>query len=168
MRSRQVEAEEEGEEQRLGDQHHDALEPVGARDLDEGHQVHALVLGFLHQRADPAVVVAHPAQATQVDQRGADHAGDRGDGFQHDRPVAVALGEEGVGQEAQAAGDAVGQLVGPVAGFVVAGEFVLDRGFGNGLDQVHGGLRGVRTNWRGSLAGPCRGAQCVARPASPP
>ena len=87
----------------LRDEHHARSNQVGLRDLDEGHQVHALVLGLVHQRPDPALVVAHAAQAVQVDQRRADHAGHRGDGLQHDRAVAVALGEEGVGEEAQAA-----------------------------------------------------------------
>src|SRR3546814_2445647 len=71
-----------------------SLEQRRLRHLDEGHQVHALVLGLFHQRADPALIVAHPAQALEMGQRRADHAGHRRDGLQHDRAVAVALGEE--------------------------------------------------------------------------
>jgi hypothetical protein len=64
-------------------------------------------------------VVAHPAQAAQVDERSADHAGYGCDGFQHDRAVAIPLGKKSVGQEAQTARDAEGDAIGPVSGRVV-------------------------------------------------
>ena len=73
--------------------------------------MHALVLGLVHQRLDPAVVVAHPAQALQVVERGADHAGHGRDRLQHHGAVAVALGEEGVGEEAQQLDEAEGDAV---------------------------------------------------------
>jgi hypothetical protein len=56
------------------------------------HEVHAFVFGLLHQGADPTIVIDHPAQAPQVRERGADHAGYGGHGFQDDRAVAILLG----------------------------------------------------------------------------
>ena len=73
--------------------------------------MHALVLRLVHQGADPALVVAHPAQALQVVDGRADHAGNGRDGLQHDRAMPVALGEEGVGAEAQRLGEAISDAV---------------------------------------------------------
>src|SRR3546814_19417941 len=46
-----------------------------------------------------------PAQALEMGQRRADHAGHRRDGLQHDRAVAVALGEAGVRAESHRLGE---------------------------------------------------------------
>ena len=117
-----VQQQEESEEQCLRGQHQHAFEPARTRDLNEGHQVHALVLGLVHQGADPAFVIAHPAQAAQVDQRRADHARHRGDSLQHDRSIAVALGKKRICQKSQAAGNGKGGAVRPVADLVVGVE----------------------------------------------
>ena len=74
--------------------------------LDEGHKVHALILGFLHQDPDPPIVVAHAAQTAQMRHRGADLAGDRRNDFENDGAVTVALGDEGIGNGAQGLGEA--------------------------------------------------------------
>ena len=107
----QVEREEGEIEHPLHAEDHEPLEQGRLGDLDEGHQVHALVLRLVHQGADPALVVAHPAQALEVVDRRADHPRHGGDGFEHDRAMAVALGEEGVGAEAQRLGEAVSDAV---------------------------------------------------------
>ena len=69
-------------------------------DLDERHQMHPLILGLFQQRANPAVVVYHAAQASEVCDRCANHAGNGGHRFENDCPVAVALGKEHVGADA--------------------------------------------------------------------
>jgi hypothetical protein len=106
----------------------EAFEPARLGDLDEGHQVHAFVFSFLHEGANPAVVILHATQALQVIERGPDHARDGGDGFQHDRPVAVTLCEEGIGAEAQQLGEAEGEAVRKANGLMVDGQ--VDGGFG--------------------------------------
>ena len=92
------------------------LRHSGPGNLDEGHEVHALVLGLLHQRADPAVVVDHATQALQVGGRRAHHARHGRNRLKDDRPVAIALGEQGVGEEAQQAGQAQRKAVRQIAG----------------------------------------------------
>ena len=52
------------QENPLRQQDHQPLEQGRLGDLDERHQVHPLVLGFFHQRADPALVILHPPQAS--------------------------------------------------------------------------------------------------------
>ncbi len=99
------------QEAELRDQDHGALQPVGLGDLDEGHQVHALVFGLVEQGADPALVVTHLAQGVQVLRHAADHAGHACDGFQHHGAVAVALGEKRVGDGAHGLGEAEGDAV---------------------------------------------------------
>src|SRR3546814_12528106 len=49
----------------------------------------------------------------------ADHAGHRRDGLQHDRAVAVALGEEGVRAEAHRLGETERDALGEIERFVV-------------------------------------------------
>src|SRR3546814_5297208 len=39
-------------------------------------QMHALILGFVHERLDPAPVVAHAAEASEMVDRRADHSRD--------------------------------------------------------------------------------------------
>src|SRR3546814_9133686 len=69
--------------------------------------MHALILGLVHERLDPALVVAHAAEAGEMVDRGADHPRHRGDRFQNDSTVAVTLGEKGVGAPPQNLGEAV-------------------------------------------------------------
>ena len=69
--------------------------------MDEGHQVHAFVFGLVEQNANPTLIVLYAPQSPQVLQGAADHAGNGGDGFQNDGPVAISFGEEGVGKKAQ-------------------------------------------------------------------
>ena len=63
--------------------------------------MHALVFGLVEQGADPAVVVLHAAQSPQVLQRPAHHSRHGGNGFEDDGTVAIALGEEGIGEKTQ-------------------------------------------------------------------
>ena len=53
----EVEHEEAEVKNPLRQQDEPAFQRGGLSHLDEGHEVHALVLGLFHQRADPAVVV---------------------------------------------------------------------------------------------------------------
>ena len=73
--------------------------------------MHAFILGFVEQRADPAVIALHAAQRAQVLQRTADHAGHAGDRFQHHGTVAVAPGEKGIGEKAHELDQGIGQTV---------------------------------------------------------
>ena len=135
----QVQQEEADVEDGLGQLNHQSFEPGGLGDLDEGHQVHPLVLRLLHQGADPALVILHFPQATQVP----DHAGHGRDRLQHDGAVAVAFGEEGVGAEPQQSGEAEREPVRKpfrrvvddglgvlllIEGAVVGGENLVDHG----------------------------------------
>ena len=111
LRADQVEREEGEVENPLHPKDHQALEQGRLGHLDESHQVHPLVLGLIHQSADPSFVVAHPAQALQMVDGCPDHAGYGGDSLQHDRTVSVALGEERIGAKAQHLGEAEGDAV---------------------------------------------------------
>jgi hypothetical protein len=108
----QIQDRESGEEHGLDTEDHHALEPCRPRDLDECHQMHPLVLGFLYQRPDPAFVITHPSQAAQVGEHRTDHARHGRHGFQDDGPMAVPLGEKRVGTEPQQFGEAKREPVG--------------------------------------------------------
>ena len=154
LRRENVETEEEHIEQPLGADDHEALEGGRLAHLDEGHQVHALVFSFVHQRADPASVVFHPAQALQVVEGRADHAGHRGHGLQHHGPMTVAFGEKGVGEQPQEFGHAEREAVRGVARLEMDGQVGL-----RALRQADSGAkRGGRhrTNSCASLEQPSR------------
>ena len=63
--------------------------------------MHPLVLSLFEQRPDPPLVIDHAAQAPEVRQHRADHAGYGSHSFENDGAVTVALGEKRVGAEAQ-------------------------------------------------------------------
>src|SRR3546814_376822 len=84
--------------------------------------MHALILGLVHERLDPALVVAHAAEAGEMVDRGADHPRHRGDRFQNDSTVAVTLGEKGVGAPPQNLGEAVSYAIGQTLGVVMDAE----------------------------------------------
>lgn len=83
--------------------------------MDEGHQVHPLVLGLVQERLDPAAIAFQATQGAQVLQCTADHARYGSDRFQHDRAMAIPSGEKDVCEEPQGPGhrerDAVGQIL---------------------------------------------------------
>ena len=114
-----VEREEEQVEHPLHADDHRALEPGGLRDLDEGHQVHALVFGFVHERLDPALVVAHAAQTGEMVNRCPNHTRHGRHRLEHDGTVAVTLGKESIGTPAQRLGETEGNPVRHSAGVVV-------------------------------------------------
>ena len=78
-------ADEEADEEGVGhdalrDEHERAHRQRGPVQLQEGQQVHALVLGLLEQSVNEAAVALHEAQALQVANHSADkarHAGHR-------------------------------------------------------------------------------------------
>ena len=119
LRADQIEREEEQVEHPLHADDHRAFEPGGLRDLDEGHEVHALVFGFVHERLDPALVVAHAAQTGEMVDRSAHHARHGRHRLEHDGAVAVTLGKEGIGTPAQRFGEAEGNPIRHSAGVVV-------------------------------------------------
>jgi hypothetical protein len=92
--AQEIESKEEDIEHPLHADDHGPLEPGRLGNLDEGHEVHALIFGLVHERLDPALVVTHAAQAGEVVDRRTDHSGDRSDGLEHDSPVTIALGEK--------------------------------------------------------------------------
>jgi hypothetical protein len=63
-------------------------------DVDEGHQVHSLVLGLVQKLADPAFVFADVAQGFEVLEEATHHARYGSHGFQNDGAVAVAFGKK--------------------------------------------------------------------------
>ena len=50
-------------ENTLGCQNEDWLEHRGLCNLNERHQVHAFVLGFIQEYANPAIITFHPTQS---------------------------------------------------------------------------------------------------------
>lgn len=93
-RGDQIEQEEADIKNPLRKHHHQALEKSRLSDLDECHQVHALVLCFLHQGTNPAVVIDHTAQAIEMLNRSTDHARNSRNGFEHDGAMAIAFGKK--------------------------------------------------------------------------
>lgn len=73
----------------MGAENHNAHEGTGFGHLEEGQEVHALVVGFFQQRFDPAVVALHTAHTVQMAEHACDHSGDSGDGFEEDIPVEI-------------------------------------------------------------------------------
>jgi hypothetical protein len=142
--ARQIEREESQVEDPLDGEDHEALERGRLRHLDEGHEVHPLILRLVHQGADPALVVAHAAQAFEVRDRGADHSGHRRHRLEHDGAVAVALGEEGVGAEAKRLGEAIGDAIGGAARLVMDAEIDGRYGHGSSPGQAASRPRSMR------------------------
>ena len=58
----------------------------GSARLQEGEQVHTLVLRLLEERVYPPIVAAEVAKRTEVAVLGGDHAGDTGDRLEEDQP----------------------------------------------------------------------------------
>ncbi|MDT4842655.1 hypothetical protein FQZ97_765670 [compost metagenome] len=96
-----------------------AFQHSGSGDLDEGHQVHALVFCFFHQGADPAFIVDHAAQGMQMGERGAHHARHGRHRLQHDGAVAVTFGKERIRKKSQQLRHAPCEVVAGGAGRVV-------------------------------------------------
>mmetsp|Transcript_55326 Transcript_55326/g.135504 ORF Transcript_55326/g.135504 Transcript_55326/m.135504 type:complete len:349 (+) Transcript_55326:279-1325(+) len=125
VRVHEVGQEEGGHEEAL--RHHDGRPEhrPGLLQLDEGQQVHPLVLGLLEQRVDPPVVPVHPPQRPEVPQHPRRHPGHPRHRLQEDGPVhhlarrQLAKVVEGEGVEGRAQeldgveGDGVGDAAGP-------------------------------------------------------
>jgi hypothetical protein len=117
-----VEQEEADVENPLHRYHDETFKYVRFRDMYEGHQMHALVLGFLKQRADPAIVVAHVPKALQMRQRRADHAGHSRHRFEHDGAMAVPALKECVRKKPQELRKTVGEAIREASWLVVHSE----------------------------------------------
>uniref|UniRef100_A0A8R7UB58 Uncharacterized protein n=1 Tax=Triticum urartu TaxID=4572 RepID=A0A8R7UB58_TRIUA len=93
--------------------------------------MHALVLGLLHERADPAAVVLEAAERAQVQQHAAHHGWHRRDRLQQQRVAGVPALEEEVAARAQRPHDELRHLVRHRPRLVVLG-------------HVHGRVRPIR------------------------
>ena len=62
--------------QDLAEQHQASEDEARLTQLQEGEQVHALILGLLQQRVDPAIVTPHAAQRFHVTQHPTNHPWD--------------------------------------------------------------------------------------------
>jgi hypothetical protein len=111
----------------LSHQNQQALEARGSGYVDEGHQVHALVLRFFQERADPAAIVFHAPQGMQMLQGAAHHARNRRNRFQYDRTMTVSTSEKSVGEESEEPGESIGNPVGPILWSVVSLDRCCDR-----------------------------------------
>jgi hypothetical protein len=100
------------EEDALRGEHERALPPARLRDLEERHEVHALVLGLLEQRADPAAAVLEAAERAQVEEHAAHHARHGRHRLEQQRVAGVPALEEEVHGHAQRLDDQVRRLVG--------------------------------------------------------
>ena len=139
-RRNKVKQEKANVENPLREHDNEPLEKSRLGDLDEGHQMHALVLGLLHQRADPAVVIDHAPQAVQMLDGAADHAGNSGHGFQHNCAVPITFGEKSIGSPAQHLGKAKREMVGKSMRHVVDSrlrQLLADTGEWLGFDLGH-------------------------------
>ena len=58
-----------------------ALKRVGLRDFNEGHEMHALILGFIKKGPYPAFIISHFTKRRQMLPKPADHTGDGSNGF---------------------------------------------------------------------------------------
>ena len=99
------------EEDALRGEHEGALPPPWLHHLQEGHQVHPLVLGLLQQRADPAAALLEAAEGAQVEQHAAHHPGHPGHRLQQQRVARVPPLEEEVPGHRQRPHRPVRQLV---------------------------------------------------------
>ncbi|GBF29213.1 hypothetical protein MnTg03_00784 [bacterium MnTg03] len=97
----QVKNEEEIVEHPLCNNNQKPFYPIWLGNMDESHQVHAFIFGLVEQRANPALVIFHASQCSQVLQRSADHSGNCGNGFENDCSVAIALGKKSICKNSQ-------------------------------------------------------------------
>lgn len=94
-RGHEVGEEHAVEEDALGAEDHEFHEPAGLGHLEECEEVHALVVGLLQQRLDPAVVPLHPSEAVEMAKHAGHHSWDASHGFEEhepDEPLAFAHG----------------------------------------------------------------------------
>ena len=69
------------EEDALAAEDHEAHEPAWFGHLQEGEEVHALVVGLFEERLDPAIVSLHTADTMEVSQHTGNHTRNCGHGF---------------------------------------------------------------------------------------
>lgn len=110
-RREQVEEEVGVVERELRDRDDHPLKQCRIGDVDEGHQVHPLILGFVEEGADPSLILTNMAKSREVLQQTADHARYGRDRLKNDSAVAITLGEKAVGDEAQHFDKTKGDLV---------------------------------------------------------
>jgi hypothetical protein len=75
----------------LGAENHNAHEGTGFGHLEEGQEVHALVVGLFQQSFDPAIVALHAAHTVQVAEHACYHSGYTSNGFEEDVSVEVVV-----------------------------------------------------------------------------
>jgi len=82
------------EEDTLGKQNQQALKPKGLGNMNKSHQVHAFILRFVQEYADPAVIAFDLAQGMQMLQHTANHARHGSNRFQHNRAMTIPTGKK--------------------------------------------------------------------------
>jgi hypothetical protein len=85
----------------LGKQDQKTFELRWPSDLDEGHQVDALILCLIQQCAYAASIVFHPPHSAQVLQGAANHPRYGRNGFQNHCTVAITMCKEDIRKEPQ-------------------------------------------------------------------
>ena len=104
-RRHKVKQEKANIENPLREHHDQPLKKRGLRNLHKRHQMHALVFGLLHQCTNPAIVIDHAAQASEVLDGAANHTRNGGDSFENDGAMAIAFGKENIRAPAQKFGE---------------------------------------------------------------
>lgn len=84
----------EAVENNLNHGNNEALECCGAGKVDEDHEVHALVLCFVEECFDPAVIAFDMTQGSEMLKETANHPRYCRNGFQYDRAMPVAFSEK--------------------------------------------------------------------------
>mmetsp|Transcript_26220 Transcript_26220/g.48899 ORF Transcript_26220/g.48899 Transcript_26220/m.48899 type:complete len:294 (+) Transcript_26220:462-1343(+) len=108
LRMEEVRQSKEADHRVLARDDSKASQRAGVKHLQAHEQVHALVLRFLKQSVDPAVVTPQGAKGAKVAHAGGHHAGNASDRLEDDEPPFARLGR---GVRAVEAGDEVESTV---------------------------------------------------------
>jgi hypothetical protein len=103
----------------LRKQNQHAFKLRGLNNVNEGHQVHAFILGFVQECVYPAVIAFHSAQRTQVLQGAANHARHGSNRFQDNRAMAIPMREKNIREEPQKLNQSISNPVAKILWSVV-------------------------------------------------
>ena len=93
----EVTEEECVEEDTLRAENHEAHERAWLSELEEGEEMHSLVVGFLEKRLNPSIIPTHFSERVEMSDHSCYHWGDAGDGLEKDEsdePLLVSHGED--------------------------------------------------------------------------
>lgn len=85
----------------LGGDNQKTFKKSGLFYLDERHQVHAFIFRLVEQGFDPAVIIFHLPQASEMKKASANHAGHGSNGLKNDGAMPIALCKKCVGEKSQ-------------------------------------------------------------------